>query len=130
MDVRQREQHILLVGAENENNLVEGCISDGLLQRVVNITGLIEVYPPKVHSSVSEHYFEQKLTKFIRVVFLVSREMDIHIIRMSQALLNEGGVPAMRQGKASEGGSAGVTHLVGFHHAVSMARFEAKRKGG
>ena len=96
MDVRQREQHILLVGAENENNLVEGCISDGLLQRLVHITGLIEIYPPEVHTTVSEHYFEQKLTKFVRVVFLMVREMNIHIIRMGQALLNEGGVPAMR----------------------------------
>jgi len=96
VDVRQREQHVALVGTKHKHNLVERCVSNGLLQRLIHIAGLIEVYPSEVYSSVSEHYFEQKLTKLVSVILLVVREMNIHIFGMGQTLLNEGGVPAMR----------------------------------
>ena len=59
----------------------------------------------------------------------MTRQINICVFRMVKHLLNELNVAAVRQGEATEGCSAGVTHLGVFDHAYSMAVFSSKVKG-
>ena len=63
---------------------------------MVYIVGLIEPYPFEVYTTITEHYFEQKLTKLVRVVFLMSGKVNVNNLCVIQALLNEGAVTAVR----------------------------------
>ena len=129
VDVGKLVEHICLVGTQYKHNLVVRGVLDREAQSLINIGRAIKAHPTHVYSTIAKHHLKKKLAHFVLRIFTTCRDVNIGIVSMRQHLLDELAVARVGYVEASERGSAGVEHLGLFHHAVSMARFQRKRKG-